>query len=107
MNRRIIAVDFDGTLFTDNWPMVGEPIWPVIHKVREEQANGSAIILWTCRSGAALDRAVHACLQVGINPDVVNENLPELIEDWDGEDTRKIVATEYWDDKAVNIKDLL
>lgn len=107
MNRKIIAVDFDGTLFTDSWPMVGEPIKPVIEKVKEEQAKGTAIILWTCRSGAALVRAVDACCRVGINPDAVNENLPELIEAWGGEDTRKVVATEYWDDRAVSVKELL
>jgi len=106
VNRKIIAVDFDGTLFTDNWPMVGEPIWPVIGAIKEEQAKGTAIILWTCRSGAALVRAVSACLRVGVNPDAVNENLPEVVEAWGGEDTRKIFATEYWDDRAVNVKDV-
>lgn len=104
MSRKIIAVDFDGTLFVDAWPYVGAPIWSTIEKVKEEQAGGAAIILWTCRSGEALTRAVDACWQVGLKFDAVNENLPELIKAWDGEDTRKICATEYWDDRAVNMK---
>ena len=104
MSRKIIAVDFDGTLFVDAWPYIGAPIWSTIEKVKEEQANGSAIILWTCRSGEALTRAVDACWQVGLKFDAVNENLPELIKAWGGEDTRKICATEYWDDRAVNMK---
>lgn len=104
MSRKIIAVDFDDTLFTNNWPDVDDPIWPTINKVKEEQANGAAIILWTCRSGAPEAAALKACESVGIIPDAVNANLPELIKAWDGEDTRKIVATEYWDDRAVNMK---
>lgn len=104
MSRKIIAVDFDGTLFVDAWPYVGAPIWSTIEKVKAEQADGAAIILWTCRSGEALTRAVDACWQVGLKVDAVNENLPELIKAWDGEDTRKVFATEYWDDRAVNMK---
>ena len=104
MSRKIIAVDFDGTLFVDAWPYVGAPIWSTIEKVKEEQANGAAIILWTCRSEDSLATAIKACESVGIIPDAVNENLPELIEAWGGEDTRKIFATEYWDDRAVNLK---
>ena len=38
MNRKVIAVDFDDTLFTYNWPDVGEPIWPVIERAKGEQA---------------------------------------------------------------------
>jgi hypothetical protein len=106
MRRKIIAVDFDGTLFVDAWPMVGAPIWPVIENVKEEQAKGAAIILWTCRSGKALTRAVKACKEVGLTPDSVNENLPEIVRAWGGEDTRKVVATEYWDDRAVNVREL-
>ena len=30
----------------------------------------------------------------------MNENLPEFKEAW-GNDTRKVGATEYWDDRAV------
>lgn len=43
--RKIIAVDFDGTLFTDAYPEIGEPIWKVINYCKKEQAEGSIIIL--------------------------------------------------------------
>lgn len=103
MSRKVIAVDFDDTLFTNSWPGVGEPIWPVINKAKEEQANGAAIILWTCRAGDSLDAAVEACRAVGLIPDAVNETLPEWLATW-VDDPRKIGANEYWDDRAVNIK---
>ena len=35
--RKTIAVDFDGTLFTNNWPNIGEPKWDVINRVKAEQ----------------------------------------------------------------------
>lgn len=103
MSRKVIAVDFDDTLFTNNWPSVGDPIWPVINRAKEEQANGAAIILWTCRIGESLDAAVDACKRVGLTPDAVNETLPEWLAEW-VDDPRKIGATEYWDDRAVNVK---
>jgi hypothetical protein len=104
MRNRIIAVDFDGTLFTENWPNVGEPIWAVIEHVKKEQAEGSAIILWTCRAGESLANAVMACESVGITPDYVNENHPDVLKAWEGRDTRKIFADEYWDDRALNVR---
>lgn len=99
--RKIIAVDFDGTLFEDNYPNVGAPIWETINRAKEEQANGACLILWTCRYGEELERAVQACKEVGLEFEAVNENAPFLRDKW-GEDTRKIGAAEYWDDRAVN-----
>ena len=40
-------------------------------------------------------------LEEGIEFDAVNENLPEVLEAWGFEDTRKIFAHQYWDDSAV------
>jgi hypothetical protein len=39
------------------------------------------------------------CKAHGVKLDAVNENLPEMVELY-GEDTRKIFASEYWDDRA-------
>ena len=98
--RRVIAVDFDGCICSDNWPYAGSPNWPVIGELLAEKQKGSALILWTCREGADLELAISACKGWGLTFDAVNENLPEWKEAW-GNDTRKIGATEYWDDKAV------
>lgn len=49
-HRKIIAVDFDGTLFTDGYPGVGRPIYETIGRLMSEQEAGSRIILWTNRS---------------------------------------------------------
>lgn len=97
---KIIAVDFDGTLFENAWPDVGAPIEKNINKLKAEQADGAKVILWTNRVGGALDKAVNFCKEHGIHLDAVNENLPEIVQGF-GTDCRKIFANEYWDDHAV------
>lgn len=98
--NKIIAVDFDNTLFFTNWPYILLPNWVMINRVKEEKSKGSKIILWTCRSGKYLEDAVEACRLVGLEFDAVNENLPEILETFEN-DCRKIFANEYWDDLAV------
>lgn len=99
--RKVIAVDFDGTLFENAWPDIGAPRANVIAAALQEQQNGAALILWTCRIGEALRAALEACEAQGLHFDAVNDSLPEWKDSFDG-DPRKIGATEYWDDRAVN-----
>ena len=68
---KIIAVDFDGTLFENAWPDVGAPIEKNINKLKAEQADGAKVILWTNRVGGALDKAVNFCKEHGIHLDAV------------------------------------
>lgn len=102
IKNKIIAVDFDGTLCTNEYPDIGKPILPVIDALLAEQHNGAKIILWTCRCGRELDAAVAWCADKGIVFDTINDHLPEMKEEF-GNNTRKIFAHEYWDDRAVNI----
>ena len=101
MDPKIIAVDFDGTLFENKWPDIGEPIMEVIDYVKKEQAAGSKIILWTCRSGMELVNALYYCKKYCIVFDAVNKNLPEIVEKY-GVDARKIYADVYIDDMSYN-----
>lgn len=100
---KVIAVDFDGTLCASEWPEIGKANWPVINEVKRRQADGDRIILWTCRNGALLDRAVEWCHDHGLTFDAINSNVPERIEQY-GDDPRKVSADEYWDDRAVLVK---
>ena len=100
--HKIIAVDFDGCLCTNNWPDIGEPNWRVIHELIRRKAEGDKVILWTCRDGKQLDDAVLWCTNHGLHFDSVNDNLPENIALY-GNNSRKVSATEYWDDRAVRI----
>lgn len=98
--RTVIAVDFDGTLCRDEWPLIGEPMDGTIAALLERQRAGARLVLWTCREGAALLEALEWARARGITFDAVNANLPEVLERFGG-DTRKIYADEYWDDRAV------
>ena len=98
--KKIIAVDFDGCLVTNRFPMVGEPIEKNIKRLKEEQEAGATVILWTCRSGKKLRDAIAFCEEHDIHLDKVNENADEIIEAF-GSCSGKIFANEYWDDRAV------
>lgn len=98
MDFKIIAVDFDGTLCEGKWPDIGAPNTALIDRLKKQKEKGAKLILWTCRSGELLEKAVAWCGKNGLYFDAVNENLPEMIELYDN-DTRKIFANEYIDDK--------
>lgn len=98
---KIIAVDFDGTLCENHWPEIGSPRQQTIQRLREEVSNGAKIILWTCREGHLLQNAIDWCASIGIRFDAINDNICETVSVF-GANPRKISATEYWDDKAVN-----
>ena len=99
LNAQIIAVDFDGTLCSECFPAIGTPNTPLIYALREQKRLGKKIILWTCRAGERLSEAVDWCSQHGLSFDAINENLPEIIELY-GNDSRKITADIYIDDKS-------
>ncbi|MFV0413323.1 MAG: hypothetical protein ACK5L3_08645 [Oscillospiraceae bacterium] len=97
--RKIIAVDFDGTLCEHKYPEIGAPNRPAITALLEQQANGALLILWTCREGDLLQAAVLWCINHGLHFDTVNANIPANVQ-YFGTDSRKVYAHEYWDDRA-------
>ena len=101
----IVAVDFDGTLCTNEYPEIGEPKRDVINAIKEYQSYGWKVILWTCRNHEALDNALEWCEKQGLNFDAVNTNLPEVQETFGG-DTRKVFADVYIDDKNVLLREV-
>lgn len=100
--KKIIALDYDGTIAVNSWPQAGDPNWPVIERAKAEVEAGAKLILWTCREGEELRVALDACREWGLEFAAVNDNLPELKEAF-GNNTRKIFANEYWDDRAVTV----
>lgn len=99
---KIIAIDFDGTLVQDRYPEIGKINASVFEAILEEKKNGCQIVLWTCRSGEDLNKAVAFCKENGLIFDGINENLPNVIS-WMNHDSRKIFADEYWDDRGVSL----
>lgn len=105
MNRKITAVDFDMTLAKTDYPAIICPINSIIKYMKRCKAEGNIIILWTCRHDKELAEAVEWCKIQGLEFDYVNENVPELIEEYG--DCRKIYADEYVDDTAKNVIDIV
>ena len=100
---KVIAIDFDGTLFETDYPHIIRPIFPVIDMAIARKEKGDKLILWTCRAGKELLDAITACNKEGLYFDAVNDNLEEMKEAW-GNNPRKVAADEYWDDRAVDTK---
>lgn len=97
---KIVAIDFDGTLVEDKFPEIGKPNEFMFKTVKALQANGVRVVLWTCRDGKNLIDAIAFCRNKGIVFDAINTNIPEVIELYQN-DTRKVFADLYIDDKAI------
>ncbi len=92
-----IAIDFDGTIVENRYPLIGKPMLFAFETMKELQKNNHQLILWTYRSGKELEEAVSFCRGKGIEFYAVNKNYPEEI--YDGNISRKIIADIYIDDR--------
>ncbi len=102
-----IAVDFDGTIAEDRFPDIGNANFDLIEEILYLQDIGVKFILWTCREGQMLEDAVKFCRKFGIEFSAVNNNIERRSRLY-GNNSRKVGADEYWDDRAtqIRIKDL-
>lgn len=96
----IIAIDFDGTLHTGEWPMIGQPQAFAPDALRRLKADGHYLILWTSRDGEHLINAINWLLEHNIPFDRVNDNYPENTSKY-GSNSRKVFADLYIDDKQL------
>ncbi len=98
MPQPIIAVDFDGTCVTHEYPYMGRDIGAV-PVLRELADAGYRIILYTMRSGRLAKSAAEWFKENGIPLYGVNNN-PEQ-KSWT--DSPKVYADLYIDDSALGI----
>lgn len=92
-----IAVDFDGTVVTHEYPIIGQPVPGALDTMKRLQRRGHLIILWTMRSGKELEEAVHYLQANGIKLHGINENPTQ--KSWT--QSPKAYAQYYIDDAAV------
>ena len=90
----IIAVDYDGTLDDGKTFNLN-----LVQRLKQAQRSGDSVILWTCREGRSLEKAVSNLRQMGFIPNAINNNVPEGISRL-GYNSRKILADVYIDDKS-------
>ena len=93
----IIAVDFDGTIVEHRYPSIGRTRPLAFETLSMLQSKGHRLILWSHRAGKRLNEAVDFCFSNGIEFYAVNRNFPEEV--WDENDSRKILADIYIDDR--------
>ena len=94
----IIAVDFDGTIVTHEYPQIGKPIPFAIQTLKKLQdEDHHQIILWSVREGELLQEAVDYCKSRGLEFYAVNSNYPE--ENPAPRPNRKLTADLFIDDR--------
>lgn len=96
-----IAVDFDGTIVTHEYPQIGREIpfaIDVLKRLQSEEHH--QLILWTVRTGDLLDDAVNFCRERGLEFYAVNKNDPE--EEITDETPRKLSAEIFIDDRDIH-----
>lgn len=103
--KKTIAVDFDGTLAFGKWPECGEPNMRLINFIRKHR-NDYTWILWTNREGEHLEAAIKYMQSFGITFDYVNANSYQVKSHF-GNDSRKIYANYYIDDKNCTLGRLI
>lgn len=93
-----IAVDFDGTIVTHEYPRIGKPIPFAIETLcKLQREDHHQLILWTCREGQLLQEAIDYCAERGLTFYAVNSNFPE--ETSDMQCVRKLEAEVFIDDR--------
>lgn len=97
--KRVIAVDFDGTIVESKYPEMGKERPFAFQTLRALQEKGFLLVLWTCRTGKLLDDAVALCRKNGVEFYAVNCNFS-------GDDNepgymRKVDADIYIDDRNI------
>jgi hypothetical protein len=94
----IIAVDFDGTIVTHEYPKIGKEIPFAIDTLKRLQTSPDhLIVLWTVREGVLLDEAIEFCRSRGLEFYAVNNNYPE--ESAKYPEPRKLKADLFIDDR--------
>lgn len=91
-----VAVDFDGTIVTHEYPKIGKPLPYCIDTLKKIVSAGGRLILYTMRSGEILAEAVDYLNDNNVVLWGVNHNPDQY--KWSG--SPKVYAQIYIDDAA-------
>ncbi len=98
--KKIIAIDFDGTIVEDNYPKIGKPKLFAFQTLKKLQEDGHRLVLWTYRSGERLMEAIDYCEENEIIFDSINSSFNGESFDINTQ-SRKIHADIFIDDRNV------
>ena len=96
-----IAVDFDGTIVTHEYPRIGRERTFAIDTLKQLIADGHQLILWTVREGQLLDDAVNWCRERGVEFYAINRDYPEEERENNNNFSRKLKVDLWIDDRNV------
>lgn len=91
-----IAIDFDGTIVSHDYPHIGYDLGAV-PLLKELQSKGHRLILYTMRHDQLLQKAIDWCAQRGLKFNYINTNPDQ--KSWTT--SPKIYADIYIDDAAM------
>ena len=93
-----IAVDFDGTIVTHEYPKIGTELPFATETLKMLIRDHHKLILWSVREGKRLDEAVEWCSERGVEFWAVNKDYPEEQKGHQGF-SRKLKADMFIDDR--------
>jgi hypothetical protein len=101
MHNLILCIDFDGTIAELEYPRLGAPKANVTKVLADLYDEGAYIIIWTCREGSHIEDIKKWCFDYGVPYHQINQHHPDILNHY-GNDTRKVAADIYIDDKCLN-----
>lgn len=96
-----IAVDFDGTIVTHEYPAIGVERPFAIDTLKMLIRDQHKLILWSVREGKLLDEAVKWCRERGVEFYAVNRDYPEETITNNPHFSRKLKVDLFIDDRNV------
>ncbi len=96
-----IAVDFDGTIVTHEYPEIGKEIPFATETLKMLIRDHHRLILWSVREGKLLQDAVDWCKERGVEFWAVNKDYPEESLENNNHFSRKLKADYFIDDRNV------
>lgn len=96
-----IAVDFDGTIVTHEYPKIGKEIPFAVQTLKMLQDDGHKLILWSVREHKLLEEAVEWCRERGLEFYAVNKDYPEEEIHNNNHYSRKLKVDLWIDDRNV------
>lgn len=96
-----IAVDFDGTIVTHEYPAIGVERPFATDTLKMLIRDQHKLILWSVREGKLLDEAVEWCRERGVEFYAVNRDYPEETTHNNPHFSRKLKVDLFIDDRNV------
>ena len=94
-----IAVDFDGTIVTHEYPKIGKELPFATDTLKLLIKEGHKLILWSVRENELLDEAVEWCRERGVEFYAVNRDYPEETTENNNHFSRKLKVDVFIDDR--------